>query len=64
MVSDNVDSSELQRILDFVQGAELESHAAGVYQVVKYRVSGNIGVFATTPQGRVAGGFLAALDRS
>ena len=49
MVSDNVDSSELQRILDFVQGAELESHAAGVYQVVKYRVSGNIGVFATTP---------------
>jgi len=55
MVSENVDNGELQRILDFVKTAELESpkntpvQAAGVYQVVKYRVSGNIGVFATTP---------------
>ena len=55
MVSENVDNSELQRILDFVQSAKLDSrnknpvHAASVYQVVKYRVSGNIGVFATTP---------------
>ena len=64
IVDEEISNENLQGILDFVQASDLSSSdkepiiAERIYQVVQYKMSKNIGVFTTTPEGKHTGIYL------